>query len=148
MNFILATPNDQSYLLELRKATMNSHLENEGIFLSEEEHVSRLMEQFDCSYLLQENGNRLGTVKFKETEEAIELMQLQIEPALQNKGIGRRVIEQLAADAKQANKNLVLTVLKKNPALRLYLRQGFNIVGEDEYEYFMRLELSTGPVAR
>jgi len=34
-----------------------------------------------------------------------------------------------------------LSVLKANPAKRLYLLLGFEVIGEDAHEYFMRRDL-------
>ena len=45
-------------------------------------------------------------------------------------------MEHLLSSAK--SKIVELTVLKGNPSINLYKRLGFNITGEDEYEYHMQ----------
>ena len=134
--FIQATAQDREYLLELRKLTMVEHLEQSGQFLSEEEHESRLNDAYECSYLIIHKDTLIGTLKFREFEEKLEIMQLQIHPDFQGNGLGGRVIKQVLESSKP--KFLELTVLKENPALNLYKRLGFSIVGEDQYEFFMR----------
>ncbi|MCL1076654.1 GNAT family N-acetyltransferase [Parashewanella spongiae] len=133
--FQKATLSDRSYLLELRKSTMVKHLENSGQYLSEREHDIRLDDEYDCSHLAYFEGALIGTLKYKSTDTNIEIMQLQIAPEHQNKGFGKGIIEQIQDRA--GTKSVSLTVLKDNPALKLYLRLGFKIVGEDFYEYHM-----------
>jgi len=63
-------------------------------------------------------------------------MQLQIHPNYQGKGFGSKVMHAVIEQA--GSKYLTLTVLKANPAIKLYQRLGFIITGEDEFEYWMR----------
>jgi len=136
--FIKAAYSDRDYLLSLRKLTMVEHLENAGLFLTEQQHNERVDEQYDCSHLIQFNGDILGTLKYKIWGSHIEIMQLQIHPNHQNKGYGRGVIEQVIKTAKL--KPIKLTVLKNNPAKALYTRLGFKITEEDNYEYHMQTQ--------
>ncbi|MFS1438550.1 GNAT family N-acetyltransferase [Shewanella sp. 10N.286.48.A6] len=80
----------------------------------------------------------VGTLKYASTNHEVEIMQIQIHPDHQNKGYGRSIIQQVLNDAE--SKSVSLTVLKDNPALQLYLRLGFKIVGEDMYEYHMQIK--------
>jgi len=74
---------------------MVEHLEVAGLFLTEQQHNERVDEQYDCSHLIQFNGEAIGTLKYKIWGSHIEIMQLQIHPNHQNKGYGRGVIEQV-----------------------------------------------------
>ena len=69
-------------------------------------------------------------------------MQLQIHPDFQGRGFGSSILQQviLAAGHKAVN----LTVLKCNPAYQLYLRSGFNVIGEDEHEYHLSFQVNKG----
>ena len=49
------------------------------------------------------------------------------------------MLEGVIADARKAGVDVVLSVLKANPARSLYERLGFLVEGEDSHEYFMRL---------
>jgi ribosomal protein S18 acetylase RimI-like enzyme len=134
--FIQAKENDKGYLLDLRKLTMVEHLERSGHFLSDKEHEFRLNDAYECSTLIRYENELIGTLKYREYEDKVEIMQIQIHPLFQGKGLGRKVIEQVIADSN--SKFIELTVLKENPALNLYERLGFYITGEDQYEYFMQ----------
>jgi ribosomal protein S18 acetylase RimI-like enzyme len=134
--FIQASEKDKAYLLNLRKLTMVEHLEKSGQFLSDEEHELRLNDAYDCSYLITYANESIGTLKYREHEDKVEIIQVQIHPVFQGKGFGRRVLEQVIENSKP--KPVGLTVLKESPALELYQRLGFQITGEDQYEYFMR----------
>ncbi len=134
--FQKATDNDRDYLLSLRKLTMVEHLERAGKFLSDTEHTARVNDHYHCAYLVLAEGNVIGTLKYQSGESDVKIMQLQIHPDYQNKGYGRGVIQQVLNEAKP--KTVSLTVLKGNPAMGLYLRLGFCVIGEDDYEYHMR----------
>lgn len=134
--FIKAAYSDRDYLLSLRKLTMIEHLESAGLFLTKQQHVLRLDDQYDCSHLIVINEVPIGTLKYQTHAQHVEIMQLQIHPLHQNKGYGKAVIEQVITSAQ--SKPIKLTVLKNNPALGLYKRLGFTITGEDNYEYHMQ----------
>ncbi|MBH0087976.1 N-acetyltransferase [Pseudoalteromonas sp. NSLLW218] len=134
--FIKAAYSDRDYLLSLRKLTMVEHLENAGLFLTDQQHVLRLDDQYDCSHLIVINEVQIGTLKYQTHAQYIEIMQLQIHLLHQNKGYGRAVIEQVITSAQ--SKPIKLTVLKNNPALGLYKRLGFTITDENNYEYYMQ----------
>lgn len=136
---IKATQTDVDDLMQLRMQTMASYLEQAGLVLSEQDHLFRLKDDFDCCYLIMMAGERVGMVKYKGDERKIELMQLQISPDHQGQGIGRLILKHLFEMAKVGSQNLFLTVLKDNPAIRLYQRFGFNTVGEDEFELHMEM---------
>jgi ribosomal protein S18 acetylase RimI-like enzyme len=59
-----------------------------------------------------------------------ELVQVQLRPALQGQGFGTKLLEQLVSEAQAANAMLRLSVLKANPARRVYERLGFTVVAE------------------
>jgi ribosomal protein S18 acetylase RimI-like enzyme len=133
-----ATQYDRQYLLTLRKLTMVEHLEKSGQFLSDEEHEIRLDDKYYCSYLVRKNGILIGTLKYEYSEFGVEIMQIQIHPDHQKKGYGQGIIQQILNEAQ--SKTVSLIVLKDNPALQLYSRFGFIVIGEDEYEYHMQTE--------
>ncbi|MFC5048629.1 GNAT family N-acetyltransferase [Aquimarina hainanensis] len=134
-----ATEADIDFLLNLRKETMVPHLENQHLFLSEEQHLNRIRFHFEVAYIILFKTGPIGLVKYCETKKEIQLLQLQITPDLQGKGIGRKVLSFLKQQSAQKKKQIKLTVLKSNPAQALYQRFGFRITGEDANEFHMEL---------
>jgi ribosomal protein S18 acetylase RimI-like enzyme len=49
----------------------------------------------------------------------------------------RQILEKLLADAAQARVSVSLSVLRTNPARKLYERLGFRIVGQNDHAYDM-----------
>lgn len=137
---IQATEADKAFLLTLRKLTMVEHLEKAGLYLSDDEHAFRLNANYECSYLIICSGKKIGTLKYRELTNKIEIMQLQIHPEFQGKGLGNKVIQRVLNWSKEKHKKTELAVLKANPAKLLYERLGFSIIGEDDYEYYMELK--------
>jgi ribosomal protein S18 acetylase RimI-like enzyme len=58
------------------------------------------------------------------------LSQIQLLPSCQGQGIGERVIAALLDQARREQLPVRLSVLKGNPARRLYERLGFQMVSE------------------
>lgn len=135
ISLILAQDTDLPFLLDLRIQTMETHLQEASIQLTEEEHLVCVEEHFESAYLIIHQKDKIGLLKCRETESAVEIMQFQILPAHQGKGIGRLVLDQVKVESKQLQKPVILSVLKANHAQQLYLRNGFVQEGEDDLEY-------------
>lgn len=138
IKFIPAADSDKDYLLNLRKQTMVEHLEKAGFYLSDDEHISRIDDNYQCFYLIIVDNEKAGAVKFLQSHEQLEILQLQIEPKCQGRGLGRNVVLKLLALA--AKRPVRLTVLKGNPAFNLYQSLGFQVIGEDRYEFYMQAD--------
>ncbi len=134
-----ATDHDRAFLLTLRKLTMVEHLEKAGLYLSNEEHEFRLNDAYDCCHLIRYADKNIGLLKYREYDNKIEVMQIQIHPGQQNKGFGKMVLNRVLLWSKEKHKNIELSVLKNNPAILLYEKLGFLITGEDKYEFHMQL---------
>lgn len=135
--FILATQADMDYLLDLRKQTMVEHFLSAGVVYNDDQHKFRILDCFDCFYLIKRDGVVVGGVKYHVGKTKIDILQLQISPQFQNQGIGGQVIKLILSA--HAHLDCYLTVLKSNPAKGLYLRLGFEQYGEDDLEYHLRL---------
>lgn len=81
-------------------------------------------------------GGALWTRTMAEYHEVVEM---QLAPALRNRGLGTALLRREAERAHGQGKPLRLSVLLKNPALRLYQRLGFDIVGRSPYQYHLAL---------
>jgi ribosomal protein S18 acetylase RimI-like enzyme len=72
------------------------------------------------------------------------LAQLFVDGGFQGRGIGTEVMRRLIAEAAQTGRGMTLSVVKSNPALRLYQRLGFHITDEDDRKFHMRRDPGTG----
>jgi GNAT superfamily N-acetyltransferase len=76
------------------------------------------------------DGQDVGWLQISETPTEIRLQQFFISPDWQRTGLGTDVLSGLIANWRVTGKPIALTVLKNNPARRLYERFGFSVVGE------------------
>jgi ribosomal protein S18 acetylase RimI-like enzyme len=130
---------DLEYLIWLRNETMNIHLSNSGILIDQENHLNRIIYEFENAKLIYLNDNKIGLLKVIENDKNIEIIQIQIDPKFQGKGIGEKVIKELIENSSRLKKKISLSVLKKNKARNLYEKVGFKIKSENEHSYIMEL---------
>lgn len=134
-----ATAQDLPFLMQLRLQTMQAYLLAAGVDLNEAEHLARIQHRFELAQILMLDDTPAGLVKLAREPAAWELLQVQIAPSLQGRGLGRALIEALIDQSREARVPLRLHVLKQNPARHLYERLGFEHIGEDALEYEMQL---------
>ena len=133
-----ATPGDIPFLMQLRFDTMSPHLVAVGADASEEHHRERMLYRFELGQVLLEGGAPVGLLKLARDPQEWEVIQIQLAPRLQGRGIGRALLQEFLAEAKAAGKDVVLNVLKGSRAKKLYERLGFYVEREDEFRYYMR----------
>ncbi len=83
--------------------------------------------------VVQVDGKDAGILRVLETDESIRLDHVELLPEFQGQGIGSKIIKDLIIK----NKPISLQVLKRNPAVELYKKLGFEIVGETDLKYQM-----------
>ena len=66
------------------------------------------------------------------------LLQFFVSPVYQRTGVGTEVLRNLLGAWRSTGKSVALTVLKNNPARRLYERLGFCVVGEADVKFEMK----------
>ena len=130
---------DIPWLLQLRRTTMDAHLSASGAPASEADHMQRLLKRFDCAEVLLLDGQPAGLLKVARDGDCWEIVQIQLDPSLQGQGVGRRLLEQVIADARAAQAQLTLHVLTANPARKLYEQLGFSVTATEGHEYRMLL---------
>ncbi|OJJ19201.1 hypothetical protein BKI52_20530 [marine bacterium AO1-C] len=131
-----AQTQDIEYLLWLRKQTMTTYLEQAGIATTDEAHLLRIHYQFENAQVILWKNEPIGLLKLVKGQDIWEIVQFQLAPKNQGQGIGRQV---LASVLEAANSNQIpvkLSVLKQNPAKRLYEKMGFKSTHEDEESYY------------
>lgn len=101
--------------------------------------VTETLDNYDIVY----NDNVVGVMRLDFEQNHCILRDLQVLPVMQNKGIGKTLInkaKELAVEKGYAS--LTLRVFKISPAAKLYLRNGFLIQSEDDRFYSMLAKLT------
>ncbi|MDN5397171.1 MAG: GNAT family N-acetyltransferase [Chryseobacterium sp.] len=134
-----ASENDIDYLLDLRTKTMNPHYANSHLPTDRETTLQRILYQFDKAHIILLNDEPVGLLKINRGDKT-EVLQLQIDPTQQGKGLGKKILKDILEEASKEGKTVELSVLKTNKAQHLYTSLGFKTVGEDEHSYFMEFQ--------
>lgn len=134
-----AIPEDVPFLLKLREDTMATYLTESGIHLSAEESLARVMHLFECAEIVLDQEKPIGVLKVRRGEYNWVVVQFQLCPSVQGKGLGTRLMHDVIQQAHAANAPLTLSVLRNNPARRLYESLGFMVTGSSDHEYSMKL---------
>ena len=148
-SFRAASEADLPFLVALRVATMTPHFARQGIApLDDEEHRRRAGFRLDAAAIVECDGQAVGVIKVLQDGTTWTIEQFQVVPARQGAGVGTTVLRALIADARASGALLRLSVLKKNPAARLYARLGFRTLSETANSYKMTFIETEAPSAR
>lgn len=131
---------DIPFLLQLRDVTMTQHFVASGEQVTTQAHRERLLYRYENAQVIERDGTPVGIFKVTRDGAEWQLVQIQLSPELQGKGIGRALITELCAEAHAASVSLTLRVLHQNPARHLYERLGFRVYEVGAHDYGMRLE--------
>lgn len=132
-----ATEKDIDYLLDLRIKTMVPHYAESNLPTDRETALQRILYQFDKASIIFLDNRPIGLLKVDRTDTNIDILQLQIDPGQQGKGLGKMILTDILEEASEQGKTASLSVLKTNKAQHLYTSLGFTIVNENEHSYFM-----------
>ena len=132
-----ATENDLDYLLDLRMKTMVPHYAEANLPTDHDTTLKRVLHEFEKANIILLDNEPVGLLKIKKTNSETEVLQLQIDPSQQGKGLGRLILTDILEEASLGKNIVSLSVLKTNKAQHLYSSLGFKIVSEDEHSYFM-----------
>ncbi|UKB83095.1 GNAT family N-acetyltransferase [Chryseobacterium sp. MEBOG06] len=135
-----ATERDLDFLFDLRTKTMVPHYEVSGLSTDRQTTMQRILYQFEKANIILLDNQPIGLLKVDRTFTNIDILQLQIDPAQQGKGLGKKILTDILEEASLVGKTVSLSVLKTNKAQHLYTSLGFRIVDEDQNSYFMETE--------
>ena len=141
LTFAPAVAQDAEALVALRIATMRESLERIGRF-----DLARARDRFLDSYVpeytqhIEWKGVRIGLVVVKPQGLKLWLDHLYIQRDHQGLGIGAAVLAQVFARADAAGQSLHLRSLRDSDSNRFYLRHGFELLGQGEFDnYYVRV---------
>jgi len=140
MNFGLrpAKESDLEFLVSLRIRTMNPHLEKVGLPIDKLSHQHRILFRFEDAKIISYKEVSIGLLKSYCDESGWNIVQVQISPEYQGKGIGAKLVRNILKQAEDEGNQITLSVLKGNPAKDLYERLGFLTISESDVAYTMR----------
>lgn len=147
MNILLipALEKDRSFFIRTHHLAYRTVVE--GMFGWDEDRQNAFANaDFDEGhpYLIHYQGNAVGILGWQEKSDHIWLESFFILPDLQNKGIGRFLLQQFIDKADAKNLPLRLQTLRRNDrAQKLYLGLGFKITASDDV--YCQLEYITAP---
>ena len=84
------------------------------------------------------DGLDVGWLQSVQQHDGLFIRQLCVDGAFQRRGIGTAVMNRLIGEAAQVKQAVRLSVVKMNPALRLYKRLGFYTTHEDDRKFYMK----------
>lgn len=140
VSFRQAKESDLEFLFNLRKRTMNMHLKNVGGTIDEQSHMNRIKYRFDAAKIVLVDSVNAGLLKSYCDESGWVIVQVQVSPEYQGKGIGSKIVSKVLDQAANEEHVVTLSVLIGNPAKELYSRLGFEVVSKSDKEYTMRCE--------
>ena len=139
---------DFEALLALRMAAMRESLERVGRF-----DPQRARERLSRGYLpaytrhILKHGELVGFVVVVPREKDWLIDHLYIHPTGQGEGIGSWVMEKVLKDADARGKAVSVTALKHSAANRFYLRHGFVLQAEGEWDLYYLRPAQTPPAS-
>jgi ribosomal protein S18 acetylase RimI-like enzyme len=144
---IPALESDLDWLLELRERTMRPVIERHGGW-EDAAQLERVLLHYGHTRIVVLEGARVGMLKVVPHTSEIELLQIQILPEWQQRGIGGRLIRKLQRDCMEKDLPITLRVFRSNPAISLYRMLGFNYVNTGAESHLMRWEVPRCPPSR
>jgi ribosomal protein S18 acetylase RimI-like enzyme len=133
-------PDDRDALYEIHRAAMFPYVSATWGW-DEEDQRRRFRAYFAVEPLqaIVVGEEIVGILHLKRTPETIEVVNIELHPEHQGKGIGARILSAILAEGAASDRAVELQVLKVNDgAHRLYQRMGFRDTGETSTHILMR----------
>jgi GNAT superfamily N-acetyltransferase len=145
LHYVNATTEDADALVALRIAAMRESLERMGRF-----DPARARERFMAGFAPQHTqhilqaGERIGFYVFKPAQAGLSLDHLYIQPGHQGHGVGAAVLAHVFAQADAQGLPVHVGALRGSDSNRFYLRHGFALVEQGEFDNYYVRAASTG----
>jgi GNAT superfamily N-acetyltransferase len=98
------------------------------------ERFRRAFRPVETRLILVEDGVLAGCVTFASAGEAMAIDNFYLFPERQGRGLGSAILDALLAEADAAGLPVRLGVLRERGANRFYMRRGFEVIGEEEWD--------------
>jgi len=144
-----AMAQDEIFLYELYVAIRGPMFALAPITAAQQEHLLRMQfqaqissytQQFpnSCYHLVLLDSKPVGRLWVAPGDRAFLLVDIAIHPKVQSKGLGTVLVQRLQQEAQNAKLPIKSTVDRFNPgSLKFHKRLGFQVVREDQLNYFM-----------
>ncbi|MGV8918097.1 MAG: GNAT family N-acetyltransferase [Pseudomonas sp.] len=131
-----ATEVDLSFARELTRVNMRAYyVEYARIWQSDSFDNEWRVRQ---SFIIYKAAKAIGFLSFSVEPRYLYLRDVQLCEPYRGEGVGAWVMQQMLAMAQaRGAASIRLKVFKSNPAMQLYQRQGFAVVGEEEALFWM-----------
>lgn len=135
-----AQQDDAEQLVALRIAAMRDSLTRVGRFDPQRARM-RFLSGFVPAQTrhIEVAGRRVGLVTVKAAADALLLDHLYLHPDSQGEGIGAMVLARIIDEARAQGLPLKVGALRDSDANRFYLRHGFKLVGQEEFDNYYLL---------
>jgi ribosomal protein S18 acetylase RimI-like enzyme len=134
---------DRGFIRSLYLVNARAHLSVLGPVDEEalRARFERTYRQYQASIICA-GPQEIGWLQVRNAKDPIHIGQLHLIESHRNCGIGGRLIADILARAKESARPVELNVIRGNPAIHLYQRLGFRLVGEDPEKLHMRWDPS------
>ena len=141
-----ATLADTKFLWDAFRASMKDYITQTRGEWNEQREESQFRNQLDlpAAQVIRSNDLAVGFIIAPIKDSARAIHTICILPEHQNRGVGTEVIRSVIAEAGAQKMPLYLSVLKVNPARRLYERLGFEVIEETKHHLRMKFHGAAG----
>ena len=138
LNLRPAVDTDEPFVNALTRETMRTYVESTWSDQRDRErYYAGNSFHREHTRIICDGERAVGRVTLAYRDGGLFIDNLHIIPEMQNRGIGAWVLETVIAEGESQGLPIRLTVLRNNPARRLYDRAGFAVIGEADQRYAM-----------
>ena len=103
-------------------------------------------EHYDASefFIVERDDHRIGRLYIERNPDDIRIVDIALIPETRRSGIGTMLLKEILEDARRSGTPVSIHVEHYNPAMRLYLRLGFQHVATNGVYHLMRWTPSSG----
>ena len=138
-NYTLRAMVQQDFIFyqNLHKDSLKPYVEQVWGWIDSQQE-KRLKERFSPSKMqvIQVCNQDVGVLEIEKTSEGVFLKNILILPKFQGRGLGSQIIRDVIEEAILLP--VFLSVLRPNPAKKLYKRLGFKVVSEEPERFYMK----------